>query len=156
MKHSINMILGGVAVLLMSQTLPVWAQEEIIVKAYVDGPSELVITTNGFQWKNGMNAKPGRLDGRTEDTYINGKVWTPQWTKQTEDRGADTSQVFPWKIESPDLDFELLAIGDSPDVTTIEPRTAPTISYTQGAMIINIPDPEPAAKWYVFALIHRS
>jgi hypothetical protein len=142
--------------LIVGIALPVFAEEEIIIKAYVDGPSELVVTTNGFQWRNGMHAKPGRLAGRNEATYINDAAWYPQWTKQAEDRGADTSDVFPWAISTLDLDFELLAIGDTPEATTIEPRTAPTTSFAKGCLIINIPDPEPAARWYIFGLVNRA
>lgn len=131
-----------------------FSREEVIVKALVDGPSEFIVTTNGFQWKNGMNAKPGKHEGRNEPTYIHATSWYPVWGAGSGERGTDTSDVFPWPVKSSRFDFELLAIGDTPNATTVEPRTSPTISYgVDGSMIISIPDPESGSKWYIFAVI---
>jgi hypothetical protein len=129
------------------------AQDEIIIKARVDGPSELIVSTNGFQWKNGVHAKPGRHEGRNEPTYINEIAWIPLWKHQDKDRGIDTSDMLEWPLTSLEMDFELLAIGQTPDASSVEPRTAPTMSYGAGTLIINIPDPEPGSRWYVFALV---
>jgi len=131
-----------------------FSREEVIIKVLVDGPSELIVTTNGFQWKNGMNAKPGRHESRNEPTYINETAWYPDWGANDNERGVGTSDVCPWPIKSSQFDFELLAIGDTPDATTVEPRTSPTTSYgADGSMIVSIPDPEPGSKWYVFVVI---
>ncbi len=129
---------------------------EVIVKARIDGASELIITTNGLRWKNGMYAKPGRHEGRQDPTYVNGTPWMPKWEKPGEERGVDTSDLFPLKFATLDLDFELLAVGDSASATNIEVRSSPTLSTGSGSFIVNIPDPEWGSKWYVFALTERT
>ena len=142
---------------IVATTSPVaQASEEIIIKALVDGPSDLIITTNGFQWRNGANAKVGRHEGQNQPTYINDHAWYPKWEKDQEERGVDSSDTFIFPVKALNLDFELLAVGDHPDAQTIEPRTAPTVTYGQNSIIISIPDPEASSRWYVFALVGRT
>lgn len=149
MKNMAVWVLSAVAAMQMAAG---WARAEIIVRALVDGPSELIVTTNGFHWKNGMNAKPGRHEGRNEPTYINDKAWYPKWAKANEERGTDKSETYSFPLATLEMEFELLAVGDTKDVTTIEPRTQPTMSHGEGKLVISIPDPEPGSKWYVFSL----
>lgn len=149
-------LFASLASLLVTAVVAAEAPREVIVKARVDAASELVVTTNGFRWKNGMYAKPGRHDGRNEPTYINDVPWLPKWTKPAEERGVDTSDEFPFHFENLDLDFELLAVGDSANATNVEVRSAPTISQGANSLIINIPDPEWGSKWYIFALTQRT
>ena len=131
------------------------APKEVIIKALVDGTSELVVTTNGLHWKTGIWAKPGRHGGKSEPTYVNDEKWFPKWQKPREEYGEDTSDEFPIHFESVNLDFELLAIGTSPNATNIEVRSAPTTSYGANSFNVNIPDPELGSRWYVFALTER-
>lgn len=147
--------LGCVALLalLLGAGPMVRAEEDItIIAALVDGPSQFIVTTNGFHWKNGINAKPGRHEGQNEPTYINATPWIPKWNNPDE-RGPGESDEYPWQGKPARMTFELLAVGDSPEVDSIEPRTPPTVSRTDGTLVINIPDPESGSKWYVFALV---
>lgn len=158
MKHAriAPLAFAALASFVVTAVVAAEAPREVIVKARVDAASELVVTTNGFRWKNGMYAKPGRHDGRNEPTYINDVPWMPKWTKPAEERGVDTSDEFPFRWDHLDLDFELLAVGDSANATNVEVRSAPTISQGAHSLNINIPDPEWGSKWYVFALTPRS
>lgn len=158
MKHPriASFALASLASFVVTAVVAAEAPREVIVKARVDAASELVVTTNGFRWKNGMYAKPGRHDGRNEPTFINDVPWMPKWTKPAEERGVDTSDEFPFRFDSLDLDFELLAVGDSANATNVEVRSAPTFSQGANSLNINIPDPEWGSKWYIFALTQRT
>ena len=158
MKHArmVSFVFASLTSLVVTTVLAAEAPREVIVKARVDAASELVVTTNGFRWKNGMYAKPGRHEGRNDPTYIDGVPWMPKWTKPAEERGVDTSDEFPFHFDSLDLDFELLAVGDSANATNVEVRSAPTFSQGANSLNINIPDPEWGSKWYVFALTQRT
>lgn len=131
------------------------APTEIIIKALIDGSTELHVTTNGLQWKTGDWAKPGRHGKRNEPTHVNEQQWYPKWGKPNEEYGADASDVFPLAIPHLNLDFELLAIGSSASATNMEVRSAPTTSYGANSYIVNIPDPELGSRWYIFALTPR-
>src|ERR1039457_5559764 len=103
-------------ILCVSQASPLpTATNQITILAFIDGPSDLYVTKQGMYWFNGINAKPGRLDGRNEPTYVNGTAWFPKWGKQQQDRGIDKSDIYSIKLESLELDFTLLAVGTNTD-----------------------------------------
>ena len=120
---------------------------EIVIEAYIDGPSTLRFTRNGFYWQNGANAKPGRM-GKSQPTYINGKPWTPKWRKDGSDRGEDTSNNYPWNIPSVELTCELISVTEQRGKTDIEKRTPIETKRENGEYCLRIPDPEPGARWY--------
>jgi hypothetical protein len=138
--------------LFISTTLFAQVSEEVlVVKARVDGPSDLILTTNGIYWVNGANAKPGRHEGRNDPTYINETPWIPQWGEQEKDRGVDRSTEYPFQIETLDLAVELLAVGQTPEATTVEPRTPIAVTPGADSLIISIPDPESGSRWYILS-----
>lgn len=144
-----------VGTLLMPRLAASQEAREIIIKALIDGSTELHVTTNGLQWKTGDWAKPGRHGKKNEPTHVNQQRWFPKWTKPDEEYGADISDVFPFPVPTLNLDFELLAIGSSAFATNMEVRSAPTTSFGADSFIINFPDPELGSRWYIFALIPR-
>jgi hypothetical protein len=121
---------------------------EITLEAFVDGPSTLRFTRTGFYWQNGSNAKPGRLGGRNDPTYVNGKEWIPKWRKPGSDRGRDTSEPFAWSIASTELQFEVESITAERGETGVEKRKGIEAKRQNGEFWITIPDPEPGARWY--------
>ncbi|HEX5176339.1 MAG TPA: hypothetical protein VFV83_04875 [Chthoniobacteraceae bacterium] len=121
---------------------------EIVIEAFVDGPSTLRFTRSGFYWQNGPNAKPGRLGGRNEPTYVNGKEWMPKWRKPGSDRGRDSSEPFAWSIGQTDLQFHVESIGTERGEIGIEKRKEIEGKRQKGEFWITIPDPEPGARWY--------
>jgi len=123
------------------------------IEALIDGPSELRVTASGIYWINTRNAKPGRHDRRDEPTYVNDKPWKPAWKKPGEERGEDTSDPYPLKLDPGHLQFELLAVGDTHDATGIQKRSPITVKKAGAELSILIPDPERGSKWYRFALI---
>ena len=125
---------------------------EILIQAYVDGITELHVTTTGIYWVNGMYAKPGRHDGNWP-TFINGQQWFPQWQKPNAARGVDWSAPFPIKVQTLDLDLELIAVGTERDAPGIEPRSPITVARHDEELIVTIPDPEFGPRWYTFALV---
>ncbi len=123
------------------------------IEALIDGPSELRVTQTGIYWINTRNAKPGRHERRDEPTYVNDKPWKPAWKNPGEERGADTSDPYPLKLDPAHLQFELLAVGDTHGATGIQKRSAITVKKAGADLSILIPDPERGSKWYRFALI---
>jgi len=123
------------------------------VEALIDGPSELRVTQTGIYWINIRNAKPGRHERRDEPTYVNDKPWKPAWKKPGEERGSDTSDPYPLKLDPGHLQFELLAVGDTHGATGIQKRSPITVKKVGADLSILIPDPESGSRWYRFALI---
>lgn len=125
---------------------------EVTIEAYVDGGSSLRFNKSEFYWHNGSAAKPGRHDAHSEATYVNGKEWMPKWRKNNQDRGEDTSDLYPWAHDSLDFSFELLAVTTERGQTGIEQRTPVEVRREGGEFAIHIPDPEPGARWYKFVV----
>ena len=125
---------------------------EIVVEAFVDGPSTLHITQTGIYWTNGSAAKPGRFGAKNYPTYVNRKEWIPQWTKNGDDRGEDRSDTYKIKLPFSEYHFEILAISDQKDGSRKHKRTLPHLERRSGELCVDIPDPEPGAKWYRFRL----
>ena len=125
---------------------------EILVEAFVDGPSTLHVTPTGIYWTNGWAAKPGRSGANNFPTYINSREWTPQWTKGGDDRGEDRSDTFKMKLPYAGYEFELLAVCDRKGGSQKQKRTYPYLERRNGELCVEISDPEPGAKWYRFRL----
>lgn len=49
------------------------------IQARVDGHTRLTLNGNMAQWHHLVNAAPGRLNGGTLATQINGADWFPTW-----------------------------------------------------------------------------
>ena len=129
-------------------TVPV----ELIVEAFIDGPSHLHLTPRGVYWVNGWAAKPGRLDANNFPTYVNGRPWTPRWGKNGDDRGEDRSDVFPIAVPSVDYNLEVLAISESQGTTEKENRTLPRLCRRNGELCVDVLDPELGGRWYKLKL----
>lgn len=125
---------------------------EIVVEALVDGPSTLHIIQTGIYWTNGFAAKPGRFGAKNYPTYINSKEWTPRWAKDGDDRGEDRSDTYKMKLPFSEYQFEILAICDQKGGSSKQKRTQPSLERRNGELCVDIPDPEPGAKWYRFRL----
>lgn len=121
---------------------------ELTVEAFVDGPSSLHFTRTGFYWRNSRNAKPGRLGGKDEPTYINSRQWMPKWRKPRDDRGDDKSEPYAWNIPTVDLQVELVSVTDERGKTGIEKREPLEMKREGNEFVVQIPDPEPGARWY--------
>lgn len=125
---------------------------EILIEAYVDGPSALHVTPEGIQWENGENAKPGKHEFHNFPTYVNGKAWVPEWTKPDEPRGSDRSEWYPLPVGPMNLELELLAVGEKRGGTEIEERSPISMRMQEGELLVVIPDPEGGPRWYRFVL----
>jgi hypothetical protein len=124
----------------------------LTVQAYVDGPSELHVTTEGVYWVNGKNGKPGRLDGKNYPTYVNGVTWMPVWHFRNQERGQDQSLVHIVHSASVDFDFKLISVGYTKDDPETVKRSPITAQKEATEYVVQIPDPEPGAMWYKFTL----
>jgi hypothetical protein len=129
------------------------AKGEIQILALVDGIVELHVTATGIHWVNGMYAKPGQHGRQNVPTYVNGTPWFPKWGQPEKNRGLDRSEPFPLPVPSLNLALELIAVGEKPDATEIEPRSPITLQRAGDAVIVTIPDPEWGSRWYHFALV---
>ena len=143
--------LKALLAILVAASCTVRAQQpsryEITLEAFVDGPSTLRFTRTGFWWQNGPNAKPGRLGGKNEPTYVNGKPWIPKW-RNGSDRGGDRSDSYSWSISSTDLEYSVQSISVQRGEFEIEERKPIEGKRQGGEFWITIPDPEPGARWY--------
>lgn len=128
------------------------AKGDVIIEAYVDGPSALHVTPTGIQWENGENAKPGKHEFHNFPTYVNGKAWMPEWTKPDEPRGCDKSDVYPIPFGTMNLELELLAVGEKRGATGIEERSPISMRMQEGDLLVVVPDPEWGPRWYRFVL----
>jgi hypothetical protein len=128
---------------------------ELVVEALIDGDSELWITQKGIYWKELGVAKPGRHDGRSEPTLVNGVKWFPQWGKPREERGFDTSALLPLPINDAKFAFEVIAVSVRPDRKEIERRDPVTIRTVKDAQVISIPDHQSGAMWYTIRLFRE-
>jgi len=135
-------------------TPPVEVQRnEIQIIALVDGITELHVTRTGMYWVNGMYAKPGQHDLQNVPTYVNGKAWFPKWHKPEFHYGMDRCDPLAIAVPSLDLALELIAVGEKPDASDIEPRSPISLNLAGDELIITIPDPEYGSRWYHFALV---
>jgi hypothetical protein len=140
----IALALGGV-----SDAQPVVAPPtEIVIEAFVDGPSTVHLAPSGIYWTNGWAAKPGRINAKNLPTLINGKEWIPKWIKDGDDRGEDRSDTFPLALLGSEYELEVLGISDRKGSSKKEKRTPPSLVRRNGELCIDIPDPESGAKWY--------
>lgn len=127
-----------------------------VIEAYIDGPSELRIRTDGIYWVNGRNAKPGKHEGHNFPTYVGQEAWLPVWP-HPESRGKDTSEPHAMKVSDPGhLEFKLLMVGKERDSTGIEKRDEIKVAVVGQELSILIPDKQSGARWYRFALIPMS
>lgn len=145
------LVIGVFPIFAMAQTkreVPV----ELVIEAYVDGPSTLHITNEGLYWTNGWAAKPGRINAENHPTVINGKEWTPRWIKDEDDRGQDRSDIFLIELPSIEYKLEVQGISDRRGSSRKEKRTQPSLERKGGELRVIIPDPEPGPKWYKLKL----
>jgi len=137
----------------LEKTLPPKSPAEIVVEARIDGNSELWVTPTGIYWKNlDRESKPGRYDGKSEPTYVNGKEWMPEWGKPDQEGGADLSQSYALPIGKADYRFELIAVGSQRGGQGIEERDPVEVRTQEASMVIRIPDHQPGGRWYRFRL----
>lgn len=112
------------------------------IQAFVDGASELHVTTRGLYWKHVSYSKPGRNDGRREPTRINNTAWQPKWPDD-DDSSAGASDVFP--VAMPTLDLEIRpGPGNRNPVTT---------RREAGEFVVIFDDPQNGASWYTITLV---
>jgi Leucine-rich repeat (LRR) protein len=66
------------------------------IRAYIDGLSNLIISSDSIFWHHFTGAAPGRNGGNSYPTYINGKDWYPVWPDipDGENRQECLSSVF--------------------------------------------------------------
>ena len=127
---------------------------ELIVEAYVDGPSTLHLTSEGVYWTNGNNYKPGRWGHVNEPTYINNVAWKPIWTN-TKETGPDKSELYPIKWGTVDVNYRLISVRQERGQTGRDKRSPVTAKHDGAEFIVIIPDPESGPRWYKFALHKR-
>lgn len=125
---------------------------ELIIEAFVDGPSTLHVTPDGVYWTNGNNAKPGRWHRQDEPTYVNGVAWKRVWGKPGEERGPDKSELYPVKLGTVALNFRLIAISQERGQPGKERRTPPIAKRAGDEFTVIIADPESQPRWYKFSL----
>ncbi len=125
----------------------------LLIEALIDGKTELHVSAEGIYWVSKGFAKPGRHLGRNEPTWVNGMKWMPKWGNPEQERGRDSTDLFPISLGSLDLyDFELLAVGSQKGAEGIEKRDPIRIERIDRKVIIIIPDRQPDSKWYRFRL----
>jgi hypothetical protein len=153
LMRNLMIVFAAVAFGTMLQAqLPSDTPAPITIQAYVDGPSELHVTTKGIYWINGPNAKPGRWNGANEPTYVSGEKWVPLWRYQREDRGPDRSFSYVIPSDSLDLDCKLITVAHTQAGTGIKKRTPISFGMEGTEYVVHIPDPEPGPMWYTFVL----
>ncbi len=117
------------------------------VEALIDGNSELHITKEGLYWMvPGSEAKPGLHEGAKEPTYVNGSRWRPKW-RVDGDRGPDTSDIYPFQINSLDLVVETENVSQKRNGKN-EKRSAINSKMKGENFVVTIPDPEGGSRWY--------
>jgi len=129
--------------------------DELIIDAFVDGPSTLHLTPDGLYWTNGTHEKPGKWHGANEATYVNGVAWNPVWGRPQSNSGPDKSQLYPLKLNSVDVNFHLVAVTQERGEPGKEKRTPPIAKRDGVEFIVIIPDPESGPRWYRFSLKKR-
>jgi hypothetical protein len=153
MKAFLTVAVGiGFFVFAYGQQVAVTNPKEITVVAYIDGPSTLHLSLKGLYWTNGVNAKPGRHEAENYPTYIDTKPWMPKWGKDGDDRGSDTSDVYPLALSSVDYELEVAGISDKKNSSKVDRRTMPSSERKDREFLVHIPDPEVGAKWYKLRL----
>jgi hypothetical protein len=133
----------------------VFAPKELIIEAFIDGPSSFHLRREGFYWRNGNASKPGKWGGRDEPTFINGKAWKPRWRKSKKGGGPDSTEMERMAFGTIDVEFELLAVTKEKGDSGMETRTPVGTKRDGNEFVVTIPDPEPEARWYTFVLRKR-
>lgn len=154
MKPLITLVIVNLAITMCLAQTPQGKTnpKEITIDAYIDGPSTLHLSLAGIYWTNGGNAKPGRHDAHNYPTYVDGKPWIPKWGKEGDDRGQDTSDVYPLTLTTIDYELEVMGISDRKGSSKKDRRTEPAPVRQNGEFVVNINDPENGAKWYKLRL----
>ncbi len=127
---------------------------EIVIDAFVDGPSTLHLTPEGVYWTNGNNKKPGRWGGTDFPTYVNGAEWKPAWSNPKES-GPDKSGLYAIKLGTVDVNYNLISVRQERGQNGKDKRTPITAKKEGAEFIVIIPDPESGPRWYKFALRKR-
>lgn len=123
-------------------------QKGITIEALIDDTSELWIYPHRMIWHNLRDAKPGRIGGRKEPTWINGQAWIPTWYESDIDGGPDMSEPFALDIGTLDLTAELVAVGENRAETRID-RDAEVRTYKRdGAFVIRFEDVLAGPAWF--------
>jgi hypothetical protein len=127
---------------------------ELVIEAYIDGPSTLHLTESGVYWTNGNSFKPGKWNHANEPTYINGVAWMPVWGNNKE-TGQDKSEPYVLKWGSVDVNYRLIAVAEVRGENNLD-RHLPITAKRDGVeFTVLIPDPEPGPRWYTFSLSKR-
>jgi hypothetical protein len=123
---------------------------DLLVRAYVDGRSELLLSRAGMRWHHVSGAAPGRWRGANEPTFVNGNAWTPAWPAEGENRDCGcASDVAP----------NVAPLGFKPQTVTMKPITGrgtvtveqPTQQNQFEARIV-FDDPAREPGWYEVAI----
>ncbi len=89
------------------------------IKALIDGPSRLIINSNGIRWYHwDWTAVPGRHDGANEPTTINGYPWYPSWLQPGENRNYEAYSSY-----YSDLNLQQFLGAKNYIITAVQART---------------------------------
>jgi len=69
--------------------------EELHFRAYVDGLDEIHIRGDSLWYVHRSWKKPGQSDEAQEQTFINGKAWTPTWKGNVSDKFRPVEPALP-------------------------------------------------------------
>ena len=133
------------------------APVSIIIEAYIDGDSNLVIIPDqGLQWNEaGTTAfRPGLHDNQNAPTYINDQKWSPAWSDGAQ-AGPGNSDIFPADIPATGTwAVEVVSISDSRGASGIMDRDPVTIRKFGLNTVVSIPDSQGGACWYKLKLTY--
>ena len=131
--------------------------DNLNIRAYIDGLSNLVIVGNSVYWNHLVYVVPGREGASNEPTYINGTAWLPIWPDLPNEDNADCNCRSSTYAGIPTLASEdqvvLLTIITARNTVSIIQQPNVANHYT---LIIQFDDrPQYFANWYEINLTYR-
>jgi hypothetical protein len=130
--------------------------DNLKIRAYVDGLSNLVITGNSVYWHHLVHVVPGREGASNEPTYVNGTAWLPIWPDLTNEDNADCNCISSTYTGVPTLASQdqvvLLTVITARNTVSIIQQPNANNHY---ALIVQFDDrPQYFASWYEINLTY--
>jgi len=126
----------------------------LLVRAYVDGRSRLVLRGSSVRWRHMDWSAPGRWRGADEPTTLNDTLWVPAWPDRS--LGRENKDC---NCESSSFPLSPMLAAPSVGATVVKRAGRGPVEIVQQPLPINglelvveIMDPAEGADWYEFVV----
>jgi hypothetical protein len=116
-----------------------------LVRADIDGHSNLILSGQSAQWYNFDYAVPGRHMGKNNPTIINGTKWYPKWPPLTPNGNCNKCHSSIFTNVMPPVPQEV----DAFYFRALSCRDHCSARYSDGVLVLGFNDnPSPGDAWY--------